>query len=86
MAARRLTRLIAYLVIASVGTLMTVLVMSTPESITAAVYYLVITPAALIKRLMGGRPLPLKPDKQTESYWVTRAEPSQPRERFIKRY
>jgi multicomponent K+:H+ antiporter subunit D len=40
-AARRLTRLVAYLVIASVGTLMTVLVLSTPASITAAVYYLV---------------------------------------------
>jgi multicomponent K+:H+ antiporter subunit D len=40
-AARRLTRLIAYLVIASVGTLMTVLVLSTPASITAAIYYLV---------------------------------------------
>jgi hypothetical protein len=61
------------------GTLVTTLIL-------ALTYYLVITPAALIKRLAGGRPLPLKPDKQTESYWVTRAEPSQPRERFIKRY
>jgi hypothetical protein len=61
------------------GTLVTTLIL-------ALTYYLVITPAALIKRLAGGRPLPRKPDKQTESYWVTRAEPSQPSERFIKRY
>jgi hypothetical protein len=50
------------------------------------VYYLVITPAALIKRLLGGRPLPLKPDKGAPSYWVPRSEPAQPKERFLKRY
>jgi hypothetical protein len=49
-------------------------------------YYLVITPSALIKRLFGGRPLPFKPDTKASSYWVVRAEPAQPRERFLKRY
>jgi len=49
-------------------------------------YYLVITPSALIKRLFGGRPLPVKPDKGASSYWVDRTEPAQPRERFLKRY
>ena len=49
-------------------------------------YYFVITPTALIKRLFGGPPLPLKPDKNASTYWVTRTEPAQPRERFIKRY
>jgi hypothetical protein len=49
-------------------------------------YYLLITPAALTKRVLGGRPLPLKPDKSTFSYWVTREEAAQPRERFLKRY
>ena len=49
-------------------------------------YYLVITPAALIKRVFGGRPLPLKPDKNVSSYWVPREEPTQPKERFLKRY
>ena len=49
-------------------------------------YYMVITPSALIKRLFGGRPLPVKPDKGALSYWVTRTEPAQPKERFIKRY
>jgi len=49
-------------------------------------YYLVVTPSALIKCLFGGRPLPIKPDKETSSYWVARSEPSQPKERFLKRY
>jgi len=49
-------------------------------------YYLVITPAALIKMVFGGRPLPLKPDKGASSYWVERDEPAQPKERFIKRF
>ena len=49
-------------------------------------YYLVITPSALVKRVFGGRPLPIRPDKNIDSYWVPRDEPSQPKERFIKRY
>ena len=49
-------------------------------------YYLVITPTAWIKRLFGGLPLPIKPDKSVSTYWVTRSEPVQPKERFIKRY
>ncbi|MBW1705601.1 MAG: hypothetical protein JRJ86_10610 [Deltaproteobacteria bacterium] len=49
-------------------------------------YYLVITPSAFIKRLFGGRPLPVRPDKNVSTYWVERSEPVQPKERFIKRY
>jgi hypothetical protein len=49
-------------------------------------YYLVITPAALLKRLFSGAPLPVKPDEQASTYWVNRNEPAQPEERFIKRY
>ena len=49
-------------------------------------YYFVITPSALVKRVFGGRPLPLCPDENMDSYWVPRDEPSQPKERFIKRY
>ena len=49
-------------------------------------YYLVITPSALVKRIFGGRPLPLRPDENMDSYWVPRDEPAQPKERFIKRY
>jgi hypothetical protein len=54
--------------------------------ILALAYYLVITPAALMKRVFGGRPLPFSPDKNISSYWVARAEPAQPKERFFKRY
>ena len=50
------------------------------------IYYLVITPSGLIKRFFGGKPLPVKPDKNISSYWVTRPEPAQPSERFFKRY
>jgi hypothetical protein len=49
-------------------------------------YYLVITPSAVLKRIFGGAPLPVKPDKKAASYWVARDEPVQPRERFLKRY
>ena len=49
-------------------------------------YYAVITPSALMKRVLGGRPLPLRPDKKVLSYWMVRAEPAQPKERFSKRY
>jgi len=49
-------------------------------------YYIVITPTALAKRLISGRPLPTAPDKGLSSYWVSRPEPAQPKERFIKRY
>ena len=49
-------------------------------------FYMVITPAGMIKRLFGGRPLPIKPDRNAATYWVKRSEPAQPKERFIKRY
>jgi hypothetical protein len=49
-------------------------------------YILVITPAAWLKRLFGGRPLPMKPDREASTYWVERQEPAQPKERFLKRY
>ena len=50
------------------------------------IYYLVISPSGLLKRLFGGKPLPVKPDKNVSSYWVPRTEPAQPTERFLKRY
>lgn len=54
--------------------------------ILTLVYFTVITPMAMIKRLFGGRPLPLKPDTKVSTYWVDRTEPAQPKERFLKRY
>jgi len=52
----------------------------------ALAYYLVITPSGLLKRVFGGRPIPVKPDKEATSYWIDRNEPAQPKERFIKRF
>ena len=49
-------------------------------------FFLVITPAAWLKRIFGGRPLSIKPDPDAETYWVTRPEPAQPKERFSKRF
>ena len=62
-----------------IGVLMT-------QFILALAYYLVITPAALLKRVFGGRPLPLAPDRGSSSYWVQRSEHAQPIVRFEKRY
>ena len=49
-------------------------------------YFLVITPAAFLKRIFGGRPLPVRPDSKASSYWVERTEPVQPKDRFLKRF
>jgi hypothetical protein len=58
----------------------------TTKMILILAYYLVITPTALLKRLFGGRPIPLEFDRGASSYWVPRSEHAQPRERFEKRY
>jgi len=50
------------------------------------IYYLVMTPIGLVKRLLGGKPLPTRPDKTAVSYWVSRPEAAQPKDRFSKRY
>ena len=49
-------------------------------------YYFVVTPVALIKYIFSGRPILVNQDKKKSSYWITRDEPAQPRDRFIKRY
>jgi hypothetical protein len=54
--------------------------------ILAGIFYLVITPAALIKRALGGAPLKVKWDKTAFSYWMPRTESAQPKERFLTRY
>ena len=63
----------------TIGTVFTTIILT-------ILYYMLITPAAILKRFFGGRPLPIKPDKSISSYWVARDEPSQPKERFFKRY
>ncbi|MBW2283863.1 MAG: hypothetical protein JRF65_04595 [Deltaproteobacteria bacterium] len=55
-------------------------------AVLALAYYLVITPSGLLKRVFGGRPLPLRPDRKAFTYWVQREETAQPKERFTKRF
>jgi len=52
----------------------------------AAFFYLLFTPYALLMRLFRGRSLPLGPDKDLDSYWLTRPVSGQPKEQFFKRY
>ena len=49
-------------------------------------WFLVITPIALLKRVISGGPFPLRPDKDAQTYWIARSEPVQPRERYPKRF
>jgi len=56
------------------------------QIVLTVAYYLVVTPSGLLKRCLGGRPLPMRPDPGKATYWVERSEPVQPRERFTKRY
>ena len=44
--------------------------------ILTMMFYFVITPAALLKRIFGGRPLPVKPDPNATTYWAKRREPA----------
>ena len=62
-----------------IGRIITILILS-------MAYYTLITFSALIKRLFGGRPLPVRPDKQVSSYWVNREEQAQTKVRFLKRF
>jgi hypothetical protein len=45
----------------------------------------VITPAALLKHIFGGAPLPIRPDNNVLSYWVTRNEAVKSKEQFKKK-
>lgn len=50
------------------------------------VWYVVITPSALLMRVLHKKPLALGPDKSLNTYWVKRNEPIQPKQRYHKRY
>lgn len=63
----------------AIGRVMTVIILTLS-------YYIAITPTALLKRLISGAPISGAPDQGTDSYWVPRTEPAQPKERFFKRF
>ena len=44
--------------------------------VLALLFFLVVTPMALIMRLTGKRPLRLAPDRTAPSYWIAREAPS----------
>lgn len=43
--------------------------------VLAAIWYLLFTPIALLRRLFAGDPLHRKPDPSAESYWIEREGP-----------
>ncbi len=43
--------------------------------VMALLFYLVVTPMALIMRMFGKRPLRLAPDRMAASYWIAREPP-----------
>jgi large-conductance mechanosensitive channel len=43
--------------------------------VLALLYFLVVTPMALIMRIAGKRPLRLAPDRAASSYWICREPP-----------
>ncbi len=40
----------------------------------AALFYAVLTPIALIRRLLGRGPMPMSPDPKASTYWITRGK------------
>lgn len=58
----------------------------TTYSILIIIWYLVISPVAIIRRIFGKHTLPFLNKENVESYWVERQEPLQPKERYLKRY
>ena len=55
-------------------------------SMLTLVYYIVITPTAYILKLLRVNPLRPKANQDSSTYWVTRQESAQPKERFYNRY
>jgi ABC-type Fe3+ transport system permease subunit len=49
-------------------------------------YFLVMTPFAFFMRKAVGRTIAKRPDRACATYWVSRTEPIQAKDRFHKRY
>ncbi|MFC1769700.1 SxtJ family membrane protein [Nitrospirota bacterium] len=54
--------------------------------ILTALFYLTITPIALIMRLFGKKFMPLGFDKNATTYWQPRSETKKPRETYEQQY
>jgi hypothetical protein len=42
--------------------------------ILAALFYAILTPVALVRKLAGRRAMPMKPDPRLETYWIDRGK------------
>lgn len=62
-----------------IGYIFTIIAMS-------LIYFIVVTPIAIIKRNIGEKPISLELEFGKKSYWIDRVEPIQPLERIHKRY
>ena len=54
--------------------------------ILICIFYFVISPAGIIKRIISGPTLPIRPDKKITTYWVKRTEAAQSVEGFKRRF
>ncbi len=54
--------------------------------ILTLVYYLVLTPIALLGRAFGEQFLPLKTSTETKSYWVRRTGPARPKGDYERQF
>lgn len=55
------------------------------HAVLAAIWYLLFTPLALLRRLFGGSPLAREADPEAESYWIDRDGPVESA-RYFKQY
>lgn len=58
----------------------------TTYTILIIVWYFVISPVGIIRRILRKHTLPFLKEENVESYWIEREEPLQHRERYSKRY
>jgi hypothetical protein len=54
--------------------------------ITAVLFYVVVTPTAVLFRLLKKDPLHLRPDREVDSYWIERHPPGPPLDTMSNQY
>ncbi len=54
--------------------------------ILGLLYYLVVTPIGLVKRMLGKNQLPLQPDPRLGSYWIRKEKRPYDRQRYEKMF
>ena len=54
--------------------------------VTGLLFFLIVTPAALVSRLLGKDPLSLARDAEALSYWIPRRPPGPPPETMVNQF